>query len=69
MPSNYFITIRCGRKECNMKLSLLGISITVFGLALIIVASGAGTTFGLLVSLFGVMVSFASCFIKSNSNV
>lgn len=48
-----------------MKLSLLGVSITIFGLALILVGSGAGTTFGLLVSLFGVMVSFASCFIKS----
>jgi len=49
-----------------MRLSLLGISITVFGLALILVASGGGTTFGLLVSL--VMVSFASCFIKNNPN-
>jgi len=51
-----------------MKLSLLGISITVFGVALILVASGGGTTFGLLVSIFGVMVSFASCFIKNNPN-
>ncbi|MFJ7738843.1 hypothetical protein ACIQ2D_21280 [Lysinibacillus sp. NPDC097287] len=51
-----------------MKLSLLGISISIFGVALILTSSGSATAFGLLISFLGVMVSLAACFIKSSFN-
>lgn len=51
-----------------MKLSLFGISISIFGLAFILTLSGSATAFGLLISFLGVMVSLAACFIKSSFN-
>ncbi|MBA9028530.1 MULTISPECIES: hypothetical protein [Bacillaceae] len=47
-----------------MRISLLGISISLFGIALILTSSGSATSFGLLVSFLGLAVSLTSCFLK-----
>ncbi|WP_332693571.1 hypothetical protein [Halalkalibacter lacteus] len=42
-----------------MRLSLLGISISLFGIALILTSSGSATSFGLGVSAVGLIVSIS----------
>ncbi|MEK4296158.1 hypothetical protein [Paenibacillus sp. FSL R5-0914] len=45
-----------------MRLSLLGISISLFGIALILTSSGSATVLGLGVSFLGLIVSLIACF-------
>ncbi len=49
-----------------MRLSLLGISISLFGIALILTSSGSATTFGLGVSFLGLVISLISNFLKDS---
>jgi len=50
-----------------MRLSLLGISISLLGIALIL--SSSGTTIGLILSFAGVICSLVSCFIGELNKV
>ncbi|MGY0695053.1 hypothetical protein ACW2QC_20225 [Virgibacillus sp. FSP13] len=52
-----------------MRLSLLGISISLFGIALILTSSGSPTVVGLVISFVGLLVSLVSCFINEAKNV
>lgn len=52
-----------------MRLSLLGISISLFGIALILASSGSGSAIGLGVSFVGLVVSLVSCFINEARKV
>ena len=45
-----------------MKLSLLGIAVILFGIALILVSSGSARLLGLLVSAVGLGISTAAVF-------
>lgn len=47
-----------------MRLSLLGISISLFGIALILTSSGGAAGFGLLVSFAGLLVLLVSCLMQ-----
>ncbi|MGM8216814.1 hypothetical protein ACLIA0_14855 [Bacillaceae bacterium W0354] len=49
-----------------MRLSLLGISISLFGIALILTSSGSATALGLGVSFLGLLVSLFSTFRSDN---
>ena len=51
-----------------MRLSLLGISISLFGIALILTSSGDAAAFGLVVSFVGVLVSLVSCLMALGKN-
>lgn len=47
-----------------MHLSLLGISISLFGIALILTSRGLPTGIGLVISFVGLLVSLVSCFLN-----
>lgn len=51
-----------------MRLSLLGISLSIFGIALILTSSGTGTTLGLGFSFLGVIVALVSFFVGGFKN-
>ena len=48
----------------KMKGSILGVSISLFGIAWILTSSGSATSFGLGISFIGLVVSLVSCFLK-----
>ncbi|MFZ3579748.1 hypothetical protein [Virgibacillus sp. DJP39] len=46
-----------------MRLSLLGVSISLFGIAWISASSGSSVSFGLGISFVGLLISLVSCFV------
>ncbi|WP_430786972.1 hypothetical protein VBD025_15225 [Virgibacillus flavescens] len=52
-----------------MQLSLFGISIALFGIALILVSSGSSPVFGLFVSFSGLLVSLVAYVISEFKKV
>lgn len=51
----------------HMKFALLGISIILFGIAMILASSGGATAFGLRISFLGLIVSVVGCFTHSRN--
>lgn len=52
-----------------MRLSLLGISISLLGIAIILASAGSPTTFGLILSGLGFIIALISCFIGEAKKV
>lgn len=52
-----------------MRLSLLGVSISLFGIALILSSRGSPAAIGLFISFVGLFVSLVSCFISEGKKV
>lgn len=52
-----------------MRLSLLGISISLLGIAIILASAGSPVTFGLILSGVGFVISLISCFIGEAEKV
>lgn len=52
-----------------MRLSLLGISISLLGIAIILASTGSAITFGLILSGVGFVISLISCFIGETEKV
>lgn len=46
-----------------MRLSLLGISISLLGIAIILTSVGSAESFGLMLSFVGFIISLVSCFL------
>ncbi|AIF45074.1 hypothetical protein X953_01160 [Virgibacillus sp. SK37] len=52
-----------------MHLSLLGISVSLFGIALILTSRGLPNVIGLVISFVGLLVSLVSCFLNEAKKV
>ena len=55
-----------GLEGIYVKGSILGVSISLFGIALILTSSGGAASFGLGISFVGLVVSITACFINES---